>query len=746
MKKLFLTSGLILCMTCSAYADPTDIDYTYTGNSGSYDSSLETDGCEDTYLDSYDDPSSLEAMWGANISGQIALDSNRYATSSSPTAATTASTAAGVTPVYSKYATGIYSSSANATAGTNAITELTTMPEMTGYSFQGFYTGKAGSGNQVIDSSGQYTSDASTRVSSDGGTTTFYAHWSPNTYTVTFKPNTVSYGTVMNGQSAAADTTQTFTYDATTNLTANPYSVTGYTFGGWTPTKNLTAVNGSNPPATYSNSQSIEYKYTGNDAELTAIWNPNISGEITLNSNIYPNNDHNQTPLYQYGEAGEPNYIPTAAVSPIYSKYNTGLYTNSGATTAATAANLTPIKAGYTFNGFKDSSGTLMISDAGVATDAGKRKVTAANGTDTWYAQWRVKTYNVTYAPGTCGGTSSTTNNALTYDQNYEVLGLASTNVTEPTGYTFDGWQETAVNPAGSELRAAGYTYQPYRHDGALTLTAQCSANTYKIKYRPGSHGAYQTNYSDSNNEFGPGATNGGGTYDAAWSLKTLSEAHINANTGYTFCGWAESDSATCNGNGVLSSGAQSGNWSRTSDLTLYAIYSTNTHSITYTCGTKPGSENLTSGTAAPSPQNNVAYGSTVSLEPVPGTCEYKGWHFAGWKCNYTLTTGDPYSGSTANYAAALTQGGTYDGKYTVLNTGSSLTFNTDHDVTCDAMWAPNTISLNWNPDGGVNQDETSPYAPGTGTGSCNYDGSITLPQKPRKNGYKFQGWTVTNN
>ena len=223
MKKLFLTSGLVLCMAGQAYAS-TPITY----NNNAYGAS----GCNYTYLDTYDTSSSLEAIWDAVISGAIALDSNRYAASGDSTAASTASTAAALSPVYSKYNTGIYSSVANAEAGTNAITALSTQPVMTGYTFAGFYTGKAGSGTQVVDSSNNYLPAATTQISTAEQSATWYAHWTAKSCNISYNPTAHSTNPSASAVSSQATYDSAYSIPNTAVTLSTP--ATGYAFVGWT--------------------------------------------------------------------------------------------------------------------------------------------------------------------------------------------------------------------------------------------------------------------------------------------------------------------------------------------------------------------------------------------------------------------------------------------------------------------------------------------------------------------------------
>jgi hypothetical protein len=140
-------------------------------NSKTFSASTST-ACNYTNLGVYSGSATLTGTWTANVSGAITLDSKYYA-SDSATSGINAGTNAAPTPLYSKYATGIYSNS----AATTAVTKLTTIPAYTTYVFGGFYTGKAGTGDQVIDAAGNILDAAKTAVATTGGKATWYAKW-----------------------------------------------------------------------------------------------------------------------------------------------------------------------------------------------------------------------------------------------------------------------------------------------------------------------------------------------------------------------------------------------------------------------------------------------------------------------------------------------------------------------------------------------------------------------------------------
>lgn len=196
----------------------------------------------------------LTAKWNANVY-TINLDSKYYATSSTATGIDI--TSAGTAAIYEKYATGFYTTS----ACTTTIATIS-KPTYTGYTFGGYYTSKAGSGTQVIDSTGKITA-ANTKWSSN---TTIYAKWTTNSYTITLSGagGTISSLAVHSSSSGLSITTanskMTATYNQTGRFTAT-LARTGYTFNGWTNSGSGTVTNNNALP---TNSTDTSVKKLGN--------------------------------------------------------------------------------------------------------------------------------------------------------------------------------------------------------------------------------------------------------------------------------------------------------------------------------------------------------------------------------------------------------------------------------------------------------------------------------------------------
>ncbi len=133
-------------------------------------------------------------------------------------------TTSGTSTIYEKYATGYYSNS----SATTSIKSIT-VPTKTGYTFGGYYTSTGGSGTQIITSTGSISIGNTYFASS----TTIYAYWISNVYTIT-----------LNNQSATSAGTTTIyekygvgyysNSSATTSITSITVPTkTGYTFGGY---------------------------------------------------------------------------------------------------------------------------------------------------------------------------------------------------------------------------------------------------------------------------------------------------------------------------------------------------------------------------------------------------------------------------------------------------------------------------------------------------------------------------------
>ena len=435
--------------------------------------------------------------------------------------------------------------------------------------------------NQTIDPSGDAATCQYPTLEGYSGTSTFTAKWTPNTYTITYNKGTLSCNQEVSGNSP---TSQTFTYDVPTTLTANGYSATGYTFGAWSSSTDITAVdgiNGGNNTASggvfyYPDEHPVSYKYVGNDAVLTAIWRPVASGDITLNAS-------------KYNSAGTAVEYSVTNLYPIRSVYGdrmieglcTGFLDGSGNEIPGgceiddeTITSITPpTLAGYDFEGFYtavNGGGTKVINANGTFIDCvSTRQISTAGATATWYAKWTPNVYTITLRDYNDQTTHSTIYEKYAtgwYSDSAATTAIANNTITPPTrsGYTFRGFY-TAQQ---SDLTATGGSGTQ-----RITNTGVLPANT---------------TFSENTNLY------------AAWAQ------NCNAGTGCN-C------SLTINNDGTATytTSAQTG-YTLTSGSGTYApVCTPDSHTITYSCGTKPGSESQTG--TVPTP-GTATYNATFNI------------------------------------------------------------------------------------------------------------------------------------
>lgn len=177
---------------------------------------------------------------------------------------------ASYTLTVSEYTTAVTLERNGATSGDTQVTAKLgfampsiTKPSKTGHTFQGYYIDSDFTGKQYYNASGAsaYNWDI------QEATATLYAKWTANNYTVTFNKN--------NSSATGSMSNQSITYGQSANLTANAFTLTGYTFQGW-----ATAATGS---VVYSDRAEYTMESASN-VTLYAVWNPNTY-TITLDAN-----------------------------------------------------------------------------------------------------------------------------------------------------------------------------------------------------------------------------------------------------------------------------------------------------------------------------------------------------------------------------------------------------------------------------------------------------------------------------
>ena len=293
----------------------------------------------------------------------------------------------------------------------------------TGYAFQGWYTARSG-GSQVSSS-----------TTMEAANTTVYAHWTVNTYTVSFDSN---------GGSAVAS--QSVRYGSKATQPANPTRA-GHTFQGW-----YTARSGGSK---YDFGTAV----TG-DVTLYAHWSVN-SYTLTFDGNGGKPSEASRTVAYggQYGslptatrtgyafqgwytarDGGtkvSPSTTMGAANTTLYAHWSVNAYTlafdGNGGKASESSRKVqygnqygtlpTATRTGYAFQGWYTArSGGSQVSSS--------TTMEAAN--TTVYAHWTVNTYTVSFDSN---GGSAVASQSVRY-------GSKATQPANPTraGHTFQGW------------------------------------------------------------------------------------------------------------------------------------------------------------------------------------------------------------------------------------------------------------------------------------------------------------------
>jgi uncharacterized repeat protein (TIGR02543 family) len=268
-----------------------------------------------------------------------------------------------------------------------------------------------------------------------------------------------------------------------------------------------------------------------------------------------------------------------------------------------------------------------------------------------------LNTYMVTFNAN--NGTSTPSVQTKTYGIDLE---LSSTEPTR-TGYTFTGWNTSSDGSGTAYVAGATYTANV-----ALTLYAQWAIDTYPITY----------NANGGTGE--PSAQTK--TYGIDLELSSTEPTRI----GYTFNGWNTEEDGSGTNYGARTY------YSANAALTLYAKWTLNTYSISYT---------LNSGIV--SPTNPTSYNIETPTFTLNNPTR-AGYTFTGW-------TGA--NGTTLQESVTIEQGSTGSKTYT-------------------ANWTVITYTITYHLDGGTNSTSN----PATYTVA-----SSTVLYNPTKTGYTFAGW-----
>ena len=552
------------------------------------------------------------------------------------------------------------------------------------YTFKGWFTAATG-GIQI---------SASTTVT---GNVTYYAQWTANTrsYTATFNGNgggtpspstiTKTYGSELGTLPTCSRTGYTFLgwytassggtkISSTTKITGTVTYYAQWSINSYTLTYNVNGGNAVSPA-----SKSIQYGSAygtlptptkSSDAEYTyafAGWYTAASGgtQVTANTTMGAGN----TTIYAHWTATRRSYTATfngngggtPSPSTITKTYGSELGTLP-----------TCSRTGYTFLGwYTASSGGTKISST-----------TKITGTVTYYAQWSINSYTLTYNVNG-GNAVSPASKSIQYGSAYGTLPTPTKSSDAEYTYAFAGWYTAA---SGGTQVTANTTMGA----GNTTIYAHWTATrrSYTINY--------QTTYGSLNR------TSQSVAYGSKGSC-TLTMPSNDSQYTYTFRGWY----TAANGGGTkVGSSLTLETPSVTGAATYYAYVTRAVNRYTFTF-------NANGGNTPSSSSISKNYGEAIGTLP---TCSRAAdntytYAFAGW------------------FNTSATSGGTQ------LTTTTKVTSNKTWYARWTATYKNYTVT--WNGNGGT---------PSKSSSSFHYNDALgTLPTATRT-GYTFKGWSTSAN
>ncbi len=599
----------------------------------------------------------------------------------------------------------------------------------------------------------------------------FRAVFKVATYTVSFEEN---------GGSTVADQTVTHGYKAT--KPADP-TRTGYDFAGWYKNSGLTTPFDFNTAITANtaiyakwtaHSYTVNYDGNGSDGGSTASSSHTYDISSALTVNGFTRTGYTFAGWATAG-TGDVVYGNNASVLNLTAAKNgsvtlfakwtangyTVAYNGNGATDGSTSSSshtfgvssaLTAngfTRTGYTFAGWAATdTGDVVYGDGAAVLN-----LTHVNGgTVTLFAKWTANSYTVNY-----NGNGATGGNTASSSHTYDVSTTLTANGFTRTGYTFAGW---AATDTGDVVYGDGAAVLNLTNvnSGTVTLFAKWTANSYTVAY-------------DGNGATGGDTASSSHTYDVSTTLT----ANGFTRTGYTFAGWAATDT----GDVVYGDGAAVLNLTHVNSgtVTLFAKWTANSYTVAYdgngaTDGDTASSSHTydisTALTAngftrtgytfagwAATAAGDAIYGDEADVLNLASENGSTVTLFAKWTANgYTVsyngngaTGGDTASSShTYDVSAALsTNGFTKDGHtfagWAATETGSveyadganvlNLTADRNGTVTLFAKWTIHTFTVSF-----VDYDGTP-----LGTQTVNWNTAATAPEEPGRTGFYFAGW-----
>ena len=499
------------------------------------------------------------------------------------------------------------------TATNTAAMPTITVPTRTGYTFNGYCTGK----NGALETRYYTSGGTSVRPWDILSNTTLYAWWSAKESTVSLYQQPGSGGTA----SVKAK------YDQAMPSATMP-SRTGYTFGGYytgangSGTQYYTAEGASARKWDKTSATTLYAKWTANtytvtldqqdgsgvSTNVTATYNaamPSINVPTRTGytfDGYYTGQNGSGTQYYTASGGSAVNWHETS-VTRLYAKWTANTYTvtfdaNSGSVSPATMnvtygstyGNLpTPTREHYFFGGwFTESAGGSQVTSS--------TTVTITND-QTLHARWNQKGYMVEFNAN--GGRGQGTQN-LSMTESPALKTLADLHI-DKEGYSFIEWN-TVAEGTGDPYADGAVLYVPLTNEANTTVTlyAQWEPNPYEVAFQP--NGA----------DGGETMTNQWFTYDVTQRLEHLAFTYA----GRDFKGWS---TVSNNPSVFYPDGAEVANLTTGGVVNLYANWTNIVYTVAF---------DANGGTGA---MDSLTCTYTVPTNLPACTFTRDGWGFEGW-------------------------------------------------------------------------------------------------------------------
>ena len=560
-----------------------------------------------------------------------------------------------------------------------------------GYTLEGWYT--AASGGTAIGPTTKVTANA-----------TYHAHWTPKTFTITYRDQG---GAAFSGTHVDSPNAHPTTHTFGTATTLNNATRSGYDFGGWYRTPSCSGTVVTSIPASTCKNITLYAKWTeipGEKYNLTIAATPSGYGTVDRTS---VTNIPSGSAVTKSSNTFTVNGVTVTATPAAATAQYTYAFKQWNNLPATVTANVTNVQAEFTRTvnkytvTWKNEAGSAAIE-----TDANQEygATTAFNGTTPTKSATAQYTYTFagwsTEANG--GGTKYANGSTPTVSGNVTYYAYFTSTVNKysftigvtPTGYGSVNHTSITNIPYGSEVTTSSNTFTVNGTTVTATPTAATAQYTYAFSKWNNLPATVTANVTNVQAEF----TRTVNKYTVTWKNANGTTLETDENVAYgttpTYNSAtptkAQDDYYTYTHNGWTPAvGAITGN-------TVYtATYSQTPRTYSVTLNTNGGTINAGDVT-------EYTYGTGATL---PTNVTKDGHEFGGWFDN---------SGLTGDAVTTISTSATGNKEYWAKWTASTY-----------------TVTLNTN-SGTVNAGNITSYTYGTGA---------TLPSNVTKTGYDFGGW-----